>query len=98
MSGVERPLPLLPAASVAEEGTPLLRAPLEGQHIVADYGSIGLSLRRHPLALLRERLGSAASCRRSICGTSRGRMVSHGGPGDHAPAARQRLGRHLRHP
>jgi error-prone DNA polymerase len=35
-----------------------LRAPREGQEIVADYGSIGLTLRRHPLALLRERLGN----------------------------------------
>ncbi|MCW5574281.1 MAG: error-prone DNA polymerase, partial [Steroidobacteraceae bacterium] len=36
---------------------PLLTAPTEGQDIVADYRSIGLTLRRHPLALLRERLG-----------------------------------------
>jgi len=56
VSGVERVLPLLPAATVADEGIPLLRAPREGQEIVADYGSIGLTLRRHPLALLRERL------------------------------------------
>ena len=32
------------------EGIPLLRAPREGQDIVADYGSLGLTLRRHPLA------------------------------------------------
>jgi error-prone DNA polymerase len=57
VSGVERRLPLLPAATLAAEGTPLLRAPREGQEIVADYGSMGLTLRRHPLALLRERLG-----------------------------------------
>jgi error-prone DNA polymerase len=38
------------------EATPMLRAPTEGQSIVADYNSIGLTLRRHPLALLRERL------------------------------------------
>jgi error-prone DNA polymerase len=56
VSGVERVLPLLPAATVPEEGIPLLRAPREGQDIVADYGSIGLTLHRHPLALLRERL------------------------------------------
>jgi error-prone DNA polymerase len=53
VSGVERPLPLLPAATVVPEGIPLLRAPREGQDIVADYGSTGLTLRRHPLALLR---------------------------------------------
>ena len=56
VSGVERVLPLLTADTVIEEGTPLLRAPSEGQNIVADYGSVGLSLRRHPLALLRESL------------------------------------------
>jgi len=54
VSGVERALPLLPADTVVEEGMPLLRAPHEGQEIVADYGSLGLTLRRHPMALLRD--------------------------------------------
>jgi error-prone DNA polymerase len=53
VSGVERVLPLLPAATATLEGVPLLRAPREGEDIVADYGSLGLTLRRHPLALLR---------------------------------------------
>ena len=39
-----------------EEGRPLLEAPTEGQRIVADYASVGLTLGRHPMALLRERL------------------------------------------
>jgi DNA-directed DNA polymerase III PolC len=56
VTGVERALPLLPAATVPEEGIPMLRAPREGQEIVADYGSTGLTLRRHPLALLRDKL------------------------------------------
>jgi error-prone DNA polymerase len=56
VTGVERALPLLPAATAREEGIPLLRAPLEGQEIIADYGSTGLTLRRHPLSLLREKL------------------------------------------
>ena len=56
VSAVERALPLLPAATVPEEGIPLLRAPREGQNIVADYGSTGLTLRRHPLCLLRDKL------------------------------------------
>jgi error-prone DNA polymerase len=56
VTGVERALPLLPAATVPTEGIPLLRAPREGQDIVADYGSTGLTLRRHPLCLLREKL------------------------------------------
>jgi error-prone DNA polymerase len=54
VSGVERALPLLPADTVVDEGMPLLRAPHEGQEIVADYGSLGLTLRRHPVALLRD--------------------------------------------
>jgi error-prone DNA polymerase len=56
VSGIERPLPLLSAETAVPEGVPLLRAPREGHDIVADYGSLGLSLRRHPLALLRKRL------------------------------------------
>ena len=39
------------------EAAPLLRKPSEGQDIVADYQVTGLSLERHPLALLRHRLG-----------------------------------------
>jgi error-prone DNA polymerase len=56
VGGVERALPLLPASTVIPEGIPLLRAPREGQDIAADYGSVGLTLRRHPLSLLRARL------------------------------------------
>jgi error-prone DNA polymerase len=37
-------------------GDPKLTEPTEGQEILADYASTGLTLRRHPLALLRERL------------------------------------------
>jgi error-prone DNA polymerase len=56
VTGVERALPLLPASTAVDEGIPLLRAPREGQDIVADYGTLGLTLRRHPLALLRDKL------------------------------------------
>ena len=35
---------------------PALPAPTEGQDIVADYRRLGLTLRRHPLALLRRQL------------------------------------------
>ena len=34
----------------------MLRKPTEGQDIVADYQGLGLTLGRHPVALLRERL------------------------------------------
>ena len=54
-SGVEAPLPLFPVARVAE-AVPLLRPPREGESIVADYRELGLTLGRHPLALLRPRL------------------------------------------
>jgi DNA polymerase III alpha subunit len=63
VAGTERPLPL-EAALVGEpheathEPTPLLRTPTEGERIVADYASVGLTLGRHPLALLRDSLQS----------------------------------------
>jgi len=72
VAGTERPVPPLGIPSLtarsrsvlelgartghAAEGQPLLPAPTEGERIVEDYASIGLTLGRHPLALLRERL------------------------------------------
>jgi error-prone DNA polymerase len=53
--GTEAALPLLPPPE-REEGLPLLRSPTEGEDIVADYRALGLTLARHPLALLRPRL------------------------------------------
>jgi error-prone DNA polymerase len=52
---------LRPAAGILREaplGEPLLElpAPGEGEDIVADYASLGLTLGRHPVALLRSRL------------------------------------------
>jgi error-prone DNA polymerase len=44
-------------APSGDDSRPSLQAPSEGQDIVADYGSIGLTLGRHPLALLRAPLG-----------------------------------------
>jgi error-prone DNA polymerase len=46
---------LLREAPVEEDTLDLPEAP-EGEAIVWDYSSLGLTLRRHPLALLRERL------------------------------------------
>jgi error-prone DNA polymerase len=46
---------LLQGAPV-NEGALALPAAREGEEIVFDYASLGLTLRRHPLALLRERL------------------------------------------
>ncbi len=56
VSGIEKPLPLLRVLQF-NEATPMLREPDEGENIMADYASIGLTLRKHPLALLRKHLG-----------------------------------------
>jgi error-prone DNA polymerase len=58
VDGVVAPTPLFPETRIPE-ATPLLAAPAEGQDIVADYRSLGLTLGRHPLALLRPRLERA---------------------------------------
>jgi error-prone DNA polymerase len=58
VAGSERELPLAPVPRTGE-GTPLLAPPTEGQNIAADYRSTGLTLGRHPLALLRESLDAA---------------------------------------
>ena len=55
VAGVAKTGPLL-AGIPYVEGIPLLRRPTEGEEIAADYRRLGLSLGRHPLALLRSRL------------------------------------------
>jgi error-prone DNA polymerase len=52
----------LAAEPPRHEEAPLLAAPSEGQEIVADYRATSLSLRRHPLALLRPRLQALRLC------------------------------------
>ncbi|MEP6656212.1 MAG: OB-fold nucleic acid binding domain-containing protein, partial [Betaproteobacteria bacterium] len=79
VAGVER-LPALLAESVFDESAPALTTPTEGQDIVADYRTLGLTLQRHPLALLRARL----SRRRMITADElahapHGRLVRVGG-------------------
>ncbi|MBM3344849.1 MAG: error-prone DNA polymerase, partial [Betaproteobacteria bacterium] len=54
-AGVESRSSLLNDAPILETPT-VLPAPSEGEDIVADYASLGLTLNRHPLALLRPRL------------------------------------------
>lgn len=54
LAGIETGLPLFESAPT-NEAVPMLRVPTEAQNIAADYSSVGLTLRRHPLALLRER-------------------------------------------
>ena len=55
VSGAEKPMPLFPSMR-RYEATPLLRKPTEGQTIVADYQTTGLTLERHPMCLLRRHL------------------------------------------
>ena len=54
---------------------PALAAPTEGQDIVADYASLGLTLGRHPLALLRKHLQKM-----KIVEAEKLRLCSHGSP------------------
>jgi error-prone DNA polymerase len=54
-AGIEKSLPLIETPRF-DEPEPLLRKPREGEDILADYAQTGLTLRRHPLALLRSRL------------------------------------------
>ncbi|WP_305798471.1 error-prone DNA polymerase [Uliginosibacterium sp. TH139] len=58
------------AQQAAPEAAVRLAAPTLGEELVADYASLGMSLRPHPLSLLRERLAarrflSAAAIRRA---------------------------------
>ena len=55
VAGVESTTPLLEQAPILET-IPPLAAPTEGENLVVDYASTGLTLGRHPLALLRGRL------------------------------------------
>ena len=55
VAGAEKPMALFPDMT-RYEPVPLLRRPTEGQNIVADYRSTGLTLERHPMCLLRRHL------------------------------------------
>jgi len=55
VAGAEKPMPLFPSMA-RYEAAPLLPKPSEGQNIVADYRSTGLTLERHPMCLLRRHL------------------------------------------
>ncbi|HET7588500.1 MAG TPA: error-prone DNA polymerase, partial [Gammaproteobacteria bacterium] len=72
--GVEPPLALGDAS--VPEAEPLLAAPTEGRDIVADYASVGLTLNRHPLALLRKRLArQRIKTATAVCAEPNGRLV-----------------------
>jgi error-prone DNA polymerase len=46
----------VPLRETVCEIAPVLAAPTEGEELVADYASLGLTLGRHPITLLRDRL------------------------------------------
>jgi error-prone DNA polymerase len=55
VTGIEPRPPVLREAPIVE-AAPRLAPPSEGEDLVADYASLGLTLGRHPVALLRSRL------------------------------------------
>ena len=55
VAGVQKPTPLFQSTRIPE-GIPMLRPPTEGDNIAADYRQMGLTLGRHPLAMLRDHL------------------------------------------
>ena len=75
-AGVEEPSALFPDPRFPE-ATPLLRAPSEGEDLVADYCYLGLSLGRHPLAMLRRRLDSLGLCRAADLRTAPNGQPAH---------------------
>ena len=78
-AGIEPPAPLL-EGTCTSEAAPLLRTPTEGEDLVADHAALGLSLGRHPLALLRsrlDRLGLLSAARIRDC--RQGSLVRTGG-------------------
>jgi error-prone DNA polymerase len=72
VAGVER-LPALIAGSEFAEEAPQLPVPTEGEDVVADYRRLGLTLGRHPLALLREELAA-----RRLVTSGQVRSMPHG--------------------
>ncbi len=90
--GTESMPPLLGEGS-RHEVPPEFLVPTEGENIVADYAHLGLTLRRHPVALLRPRLKAL----RLLSATELG-PVHHGSWHRHLPPAAGYGERcHLRH-
>ncbi len=76
--GGEKPLPLFAAAGEADHGAepPVELPPMsDGEAVVADYRMLRLSLRAHPLALLRPHLGDDLPAEK-LAETKDGRRVS----------------------
>ena len=79
VAGVEKPAELL-ASMRFNEALPMLRRPTESEDIAADYRHLDLTLGRHPLALLRERLVEHGILdARSVAGAAPGARVRAAG-------------------
>jgi error-prone DNA polymerase len=79
VAGVESPHGLFTSMERFEP-TPLLRKPTEGQNIVADYRSVGLTLERHPMHLIRHRLDRYSYLQAErLPGTATGRTIGVAG-------------------
>jgi error-prone DNA polymerase len=83
VAGFEPALPLGaadPAAMQVTEARPLLAMPSETQSIVADLAAVGLTLGRHPVALLRERLqGEGLQCMADLAQMAHGEWARTAG-------------------
>ncbi len=83
VAGFERALPLAaadPTAMQVSEGRPLLGMPTEAQGIVADIAAVGLTLGRHPVALLRARLqADGLQCMADVAQLPHGQWVRTAG-------------------
>ena len=79
VAGVETATPLLKSAPIIET-LPALAAPGEGENLIVDYASTGLTLGRHPLALLRGRLTRLRlSTAAELSGFAHGRLARAAG-------------------
>jgi error-prone DNA polymerase len=72
-AGVEAPLPL---SEARDDAPPTLPAETAGEQTVLDYAATGLSLRRHPLALLRPKLSALGGAdTRALNAARQGRWI-----------------------
>lgn len=80
VAGVEERRPLLDAATQPREQQVALPLPTAGQDLFADYATVGTTLGRHPLALLRAQL-RARRCRssRELANIPHGRNIRAAG-------------------
>jgi len=93
-AGIEKHLPVFPELRF-NEAAPLLGRPGAMEEVIADYNSIDLSLKRHPMSLLRKRFDGLGVYRAvDLSGVEAraptpGRMVRGSGIGANAPTPGQ---------